>query len=137
MCIGFKEWSLICDALGRGEQSVILRKGGIAEGRGGFQFDHADFFLFPTLFHEQSERLKLPPETPLPRARVDGRIEIRYRAHVEWVKEITDLEDAKRLAPFHLWRDDVVAQRFQYDDRQSLSVAFVTGNSTFATFHFP
>ena len=36
---GFKEWTLICDALGRGEQSIILRKGGIAEGRAGFRFD--------------------------------------------------------------------------------------------------
>ena len=28
--VGFKEWSLVCDALGGGTQSVILRKGGIA-----------------------------------------------------------------------------------------------------------
>jgi len=34
--VGFKEWSLVCDAFGRGEQSIILRKGGIAEGREGF-----------------------------------------------------------------------------------------------------
>ena len=137
MCIGFKEWSLICDALGRGEQSVILRKGGIAEGRGGFQFDHADFFLFPTLFHEQMESLKLPSETPIPRARGDGQIEIRYRVHVEWVEEIVDLKAAKRLAPFHLWRDEVVAQRFHYDDTRSLSVAFVRVTRLSQPFVFP
>jgi hypothetical protein len=34
--VGFKEWALVCEALGRGEQTIILRKGGIAEGRGGF-----------------------------------------------------------------------------------------------------
>src|SRR5438477_1344443 len=45
--VGFKEWSLVCDALGRGEQSVILRKGGIAEGREGFSFRYREFFLFP------------------------------------------------------------------------------------------
>ena len=26
---GFKEWAMVCEALGRGEQSIILRKGGI------------------------------------------------------------------------------------------------------------
>ena len=66
MSIGFKEWALICDALGSGRQSIILRKGGIAEGREGFRFQHPDFLLFPTLFHEQVAKLKLPPETPLP-----------------------------------------------------------------------
>jgi hypothetical protein len=50
---GFKEWSLVCDALGAGAQSVILRKGGIHEGRGGFWWKHDRFFLFPTHFHEQ------------------------------------------------------------------------------------
>jgi len=34
--IGFKGWSLVCDAMAHGTQSIILRKGGIAEGREGF-----------------------------------------------------------------------------------------------------
>jgi hypothetical protein len=36
--IAFKEWAIVCEALGRGGQSIILRKGGIAEGREGFSF---------------------------------------------------------------------------------------------------
>src|SRR4051794_31618838 len=58
--VGFKEWALVCEALGRGEQTVILRKGGIAEGRDGFVFRHREFFLFPTFFHEQVERVRTP-----------------------------------------------------------------------------
>ena len=50
---GFEEWSRVCAALGAGAQSVILRKGGIHEGRGGFWWKHDRFFLFPTHFHEQ------------------------------------------------------------------------------------
>jgi hypothetical protein len=42
--IGFKEWAIVCQALGRGWQSIILRKGGIAEGRDGFSFQHGEFF---------------------------------------------------------------------------------------------
>ena len=57
--IGFKEWSLVCNALGHGTQSVILRKGGIAEGREGFSFRHREFFLFPTFFHEQIAKVRI------------------------------------------------------------------------------
>ena len=57
--IGFKEWSLACNALGHGAQSVILRKGGIAEGREDFSFRHREFFLFPTFFHEQIGKVRI------------------------------------------------------------------------------
>jgi hypothetical protein len=56
--VGFKEWAIVCEALGRGRQSIILRKGVIAEGRDGFSFRHREFFLFPTYFHEQPEKVR-------------------------------------------------------------------------------
>ncbi len=55
--IGFKEWAMVCEALARGRQSLIVRKGGIAEGREGFSFKHEEFHLFPTWFHEQAEKV--------------------------------------------------------------------------------
>jgi hypothetical protein len=137
MSIGFKEWTLICDALGRGEQSIILRKGGIAEGRAGFRFQHDDFLLFPTLFHEQVSKLKLPSDTPLPARGEDGIIEIQYRVTVEWAQDITDLEVAHRLAPFHLWRDEIIDERFRYDEKQGVSLAFVRAHKLSQPFTFP
>jgi hypothetical protein len=125
MSIAFKEWALVCDALGRGEQSIILRKGGIAEGRAGFRFAHDEFLLFPTLFHEQVSKLKLPPERAQLPIAPEGWIEIRYRARVEWTYDITDLEVARRLARFHLWDDAVIEERFHYDGRQCISLACV------------
>ena len=41
-----REWAVIVEALGQGEQILILRKGGIAEGRGGFQAEHERFSYF-------------------------------------------------------------------------------------------
>ncbi len=55
--VGFKEWALVCAALGDGTQSVLVRKGGIAEGRGGFQFRQQEFFLFPTFSTSRPGRL--------------------------------------------------------------------------------
>jgi len=123
--VGFKEWTLICDALGRGEQSIILRKGGIAEGRAGFRFQHDEFLLFPTLFHEQSAKLKVASDTPLPPPRADGQLEIRYGARVEWTEDVTDWEKVQRLAPFHLWQEAEIAKRFRQDDAPMVSLALV------------
>jgi hypothetical protein len=124
MSIGFKEWALVCDAIGQGTQSIILRKGGIAEGRDGFRFQHADFLLMPTLFHEQVSKLKLPPETPLPSI-LPGRHEIRTRVVVEWTRDLTDWEQVRRLDAFHLWTERVIQERFIYDEKQSVSLAFL------------
>src|SRR6185369_15853153 len=57
MRTAFKEWAIVVDALGRGDQILILRKGGISEGRNGFRVDHPEFLLFPTLFHQQREKV--------------------------------------------------------------------------------
>jgi hypothetical protein len=121
----FKEWTLICDALGRGEQSLIIRKGGIAEGRDGFRFKHADFLLFPTLFHEQAAKLRVPPGTALPAARADGQHVICLAAHVEWTADVTDWTRVRALAPFHLWTEAEIEKRFRQDDQPGVSVAFV------------
>jgi hypothetical protein len=124
MNIGFKEWALICQELASGRQSIILRKGGIAEGREGFRFQHADFLLFPTLFHEQVSKLKLPPETPLP-ARAPNEHTLTHRVFVEWTRELTDWAQIQRLAPFHLWTEKVIRERFEYEEKRAVSLAFV------------
>ncbi|HEX8280695.1 MAG TPA: DUF1802 family protein, partial [Chthoniobacterales bacterium] len=111
--VGFKEWALICEALGRGEQSILLRKGGIAEGRAGFSFRHAEFFLFPTFFHEQIAKVR-GNDRVVPEQRA-GEIEIRYWAKVERSAVITSWETARALEPFHILEPEVVRERFEYD----------------------
>jgi hypothetical protein len=119
--IGFKEWSLICDALGRGTQSVILRKGGIAEGRGGFSFRHREFFLFPTFFHEQITKVRIAAaDIPAP----GSTIAIQWHAKVERALRINSLAIAEALAPLHILSAEVVRERFGYKGN-GLNVAFV------------
>ncbi len=125
MTPGFKEWTLICEALGRGEQSIILRKGGIAEGRAGFRFQHEEFLLFPTLFHEQAAKLKVPADTPLPGPRTDGQLEVRLQCRVEWTKDLTDWPTVQRLAPVHLWQEFEIEKRFRQEEKPGVSLAFV------------
>ena len=123
--IGFKDWVLICAALGQGRQSLILRKGGIAEGRDGFRFKHEAFFLFPTQYHQQAERVRpdaLDALGPVMRP-AEGTVEIRYFFALEWAVWVDDWATLARLEPFHVWREDVVRERFDYEQR-GLQCAF-------------
>ena len=137
MNIGFKEWALVCDALGRGEQSIILRKGGIAEGRAGFRFQHPEFLLLPTLFHEQAAKLRVPADTPLPAMRADGQLEVRFVARVEWTEDIADWEKVRALAPLHIWQESEIEKRFRQDEKQMVSLAFVRVQRLREPFVFP
>ncbi len=121
--IGLKEWALVCDALGEGKQSVIIRKGGIAEGRDGFAFRHRQFFLFPTFFHEQLGRVRLA-NAALPEAR-PNEIEIRFFARVKEARVMTDWEEVRALEPQHILQESVVRERFAYDETPGVHVAFV------------
>jgi hypothetical protein len=121
--IGFKEWAIVCQALGCGRQSIIVRKGGIAEGREGFSFQHDEFFLFPTWFHEQPEKVR-SNEVAFPEP-VAGKIEIQYLAKLEWARVISSWAVAEALEPFHILRPEVIRERFEYDEAPGLHVAFV------------
>lgn len=133
--VGFKEWALVCEALGRGEQTVIVRKGGIAEGREGFSFKHREFFLFPTFFHEQVEKVR-GGSGKLAR-QVDGEIGIRFFAQTQLAATITSWERAAALEPFHVLQPEVVRERFQYDDAPGVHVAFVRVYQLNAAWTFP
>jgi hypothetical protein len=110
--VGFKEWAVVCEALGRGQQTVLLRKGGIAEGRSGFGFRHPEFFLFPTFFHEQVVKVRTP-DAQIPAAR-KGEVEIRYFAKLEAQHEVKDRAKAAAMAPLHVLAESVVWERFEY-----------------------
>lgn len=120
--VGFKEWALVCEALGRGEQTILLRKGGIAEGRAGFGFRHDEFFLFPTFFHEQLVKVRMP-DAEIPSAR-PGEIEIRYFAKVIAQKEISSWKSVAALEPLHVQAESVLRERFDYG-KPGLHVALV------------
>jgi len=125
--IGFKEWSVVCEAMGSGRQSIILRKGGIHEGKGGFRFEHANFFLFPTAFHSQVERIKPGEfgalERP-PDQEPDG-VEIRHFARTEKTQPVRDWAVAEALDPFHVWSEETVRERFEYTGDSCLHLALV------------
>jgi hypothetical protein len=115
----FKEWAAVCRALADGRQSLILRKGGIAEADGEFRPEHARFWLYPTHFHEQQQKglkseaipLLEAAERYLPEA---GLLRLSHLVGVAEVVRLSQLEEALALDPFHVWTADTVMQRFHY-----------------------
>jgi len=117
--IAFKEWSLVCDALGSGAQSVILRKGGIHEGRGGFSFDEDQFALFPTLFHEQEKHLRdysqaTATKSPEAEYQPGDEVTIKCWAELSCVWNLNSWQTIKELEPHHIWSRSTIRERFEW-----------------------
>lgn len=118
LAVAFKEWAAVCGALAAGRQALILRKGGIAEGNGGFRPEHAEFLLYPTFFHEHRAGVK-PGALPLLAAAeaerpAAGTVRLAHLARVAAVARVGRLETALALDPLHVWTPAVVEQRFHY-----------------------
>ena len=131
----FKEWAIVCDSIERGETSLIFRKGGIAEGRDGFHFKFSHFFLFPTFFHEQIERTRLGKERALEPN--PSSVAIKLFLEVEFSRWVEDLALIGDLDQFHVLKPSVLSERFHYDDRNGLYVAFVRARRISPTWEFP
>jgi hypothetical protein len=115
----------VVDALGRGEQAIILRKGGIREERGQFHVDHREFWLFPTQYHD-AERSIIPSKRPalqdIAAHAPPNAVDIEYYAVVDSVIRIVDLELVRRLQGRHIWSEQVLQERFQFGREAGLHV---------------
>ena len=123
MRMAFKEWAVVVDALGRGDQIIILRKGGISEGRGGFNIEHERFFLFPTLFHQQRESVlpsaQLRYDVLAPGLSPEA-VRLEFFAElVDW-KFLESPATMSRLAGQHIWREEVTQERFEWGQSKSI-----------------
>lgn len=127
----FKEWSLICDALMEGEQSVILRKGGIAEKRRGFGFEHDSFFLLPTHYHAQREETLFDASKPIrweSKEKADAGKEAIFvpaAATLSLAMELTDWAQVEALHGLHFWKEETLHARFAYGQANCLHLAVV------------
>ncbi len=116
--IAFKEWAVVCAALAGGQQTIILRKGGIDEGREGFRVKHNEFWLLPTWFHQDTSAIVSSAE-PLwhetqQNAPAAGKFRISLYAVVQEVFEVRELIKLEPLASEHILSKATIEQRFHY-----------------------
>lgn len=127
--MAFKEWQVVCDALARGRQTVLFRKGGIREGRDGFSFAHQQFFLFPTRFHATTGQITEGEVETLPEWRVGDAIGISHFVRAHKALTLSDWSAVQSLSPLHIYSEDTLRDRFYWQGRNmaagSIHVAWV------------
>jgi hypothetical protein len=120
MTLAFKEWSYIVDALGKGKQNIILRKGGISEEDGEFMVRGNKFLLLPTLFHQAKEQIKeswLPFLDGEKYHKESGKVRIEFFAELAEKKLLTDWNIIRKLSSFHAWKESIVEERLNRWDK--------------------
>jgi hypothetical protein len=134
--VAFKEWAGVCDALVRGRQIVILRKGGISEdaGAGSFVPEYSEFWLYPTWVHQAEQGLR-PAESPAVHVTgALGSITIRALVRVDSIAYVDSEPALFALADFHVLTHETISKRFHY--RRAglwvLGARVWTGGSVFA-----
>jgi len=121
----FKEWHLIIEALCAGDQSIILRKGGISENPGGFDPVAARrFWLFPTHFHAQREKTKPSAAHRFPPA-FDSSADASFvtlRAFAEVTRHafLDHWPAIAALDAYHAWTEAAVREKFDWNQPPGL-----------------
>lgn len=123
--MAFKEWAVVVQALGSGEQILLLRKGGISEVGKHFRVAHDRFLLYPTLEHQKEELLKPAHQERLARLLAEGQeagaITFSCLAEVAQVFELSEEEQLHSLSAHHIWSDDYAHSRLRWKPRHPLS----------------
>ena len=139
--IGFKEWQVVCDALASGRQSILLRKGGIHEGRHGFSFAHESFFLFPTRFHAMADQVREGEVKVRPEWQPGDVIRITHHAEAVWAVTLTDWEQVAALESLHIYSKQTVRDRFDWEGKGmatgSIHLALVRVRELLMPWEFP
>jgi len=128
MLPALKEWDVVCEALGSGRQVVVIRKGGIAEGRHGLRFEHEEFVLLPTFFHQQAERVVPEADFAARQAGAEGEresVEVRHAATLVWHRVVTDPAVLSKLQAFHILAPAEVEARFEQKPSPGVQVALL------------
>eukprot|EP00200_Dunaliella_tertiolecta_P001953 CAMPEP_0202353224 /NCGR_PEP_ID=MMETSP1126-20121109/9079_1 /ASSEMBLY_ACC=CAM_ASM_000457 /TAXON_ID=3047 /ORGANISM="Dunaliella tertiolecta, Strain CCMP1320" /LENGTH=237 /DNA_ID=CAMNT_0048945547 /DNA_START=5 /DNA_END=715 /DNA_ORIENTATION=+ len=123
--LALKEWAVACAALNRGDQTVLLRKGGIREPH--FKPQGTSFFLFPTAFHSDVELLqpgvssRYTEELALdPKAVQELPVGTFAQVTGAWTVEGEEIVDA--LKGLHVWSKEFVQSRLSWRPKQPLTV---------------
>ena len=119
-----KEWAVVVQALGNGEQILLLRKGGIAEKTPDFVMENRSFYFFPTYEHEKIKDVKLTYQ-PLFEAihqNQPSTLRITHWAEVMEDIPVKDPGKIRKLSPYHIWTEPFIEMRLQYKPESPLHV---------------
>lgn len=117
MQMAFKEWAVVVEALSTGQQTFLLRKGGVSEVGGSFTLEEEEFVLFPTWEHQRADLIrqefhKLFNRINQPNSDV---LEIQYLAKVTDIFPAPiGIDGMRNLNRYHVWSESFIRMRYDY-----------------------
>jgi hypothetical protein len=124
-----KEWATVASALESGEQTVLLRKGGILETASGFVIESKKFLLFPTYEHQNYDNIKPEFHKHLDKVMKnkpqDGQNRITSYAEVLSESDISDEKTIRQLSEFHIWSDSYIKTRINWMPAKAVKAVFL------------
>lgn len=129
MMKALKEWATVITALENGDQTVLLRKGGILETASGFKVEDKKFALFPTYEHQDNSSLKSQFFRYLADVREqkpkDGLNRITSYAEVLAEHDISSVKKIEELSDFHIWSDSYMVERMNWMPQKPMTAIFL------------
>lgn len=127
--VALKEWATVLAAMARGEQILLMRKGGLVEPGSGFELVSTSFVFYPTFEHQAVTYLRDPYQASFDealRARApEGHVRIDLGGVVVSSMQSRDPGIVERLAPFHIYNQSFVSQRLKWQPEQPLVLVAV------------
>ncbi|MFQ6024906.1 MAG: DUF1802 family protein [Nitrosopumilaceae archaeon] len=124
-----KEWASVVKALENGNQTLLLRKGGILETASGFELESRKFLLYPTFEHQDLDSLKSQFHGYLADVRENqprkGFNKISSYAKVIEECDVSLKEKIENLSPFHIFSDSYIEQRMNWMPEKPMKVIFL------------
>ena len=131
--LALKEWAVAVKALAKGEQILILRKGGIHRADKEFRVVHPEFLLYPTYEHQRRDLVKPASRGDLEQSLTENLnpalIDFGYWCEVTDKFEVSDQDALNGIAPYHIWTTDYANKRLHWRPRQPLTVALLRVHS--------
>ena len=124
-----KEWATVLEAMARGEQTILVRKGGLIEPGTGFELISNTFVFYPTFEHQAVQYLREPFRAYFEQAASQRapegqvRIELFGLAAASW--QVRDPSILNRLSPDHIYNDAFLSQRLKWQPDQPLVIAAI------------
>ncbi len=128
MCkMALKEWDVIVSALASGQQSILLKKGGLRESKPRFEVKYDEFFMYPTYYHQSRQFLK-PSATDLNHESeqdIDGVVTLSVFVEVSSIFEIHTQEEIMSIEPFHIFNNSLLTKKFNWRPSQPLTLLII------------
>ena len=124
--MALKEWAVTVEAMAKGDQVLLLRKGGIHEDGKDFRVIHREFLFYPTYLHQKEDLLQ-PAYQPALRKLLEqpqdiDRITFSYWARTEEVLEISEQGTVDNLEPHHIWTTAYAQSKLHWKPMLPMSV---------------